>query len=273
MGTVAHAFRSAVEVLLWPFDLLPPWLSLTLVSIITGVVMLWVVGKSTPQRRLERARDRLAGGVYEVRLFLDSPVRIFGALFSMLKWSVIYIGLVIPALLVMTFPLGLLYLHLETRHGFAPLPVGEPLVVRVDLADGVDGYALEAGDEGGNDVLVTAPPVYDAEGQRVYLRVEVQRPGEHVLPIRLGDTVVDKRLTATADAVTVSPDRASGADMFLVYTDEPPLDAGAGITAVSVTHPAKDQSWLGTSMPWWVFWLGIATVAALALRRPMGVVL
>jgi len=271
LSTLAHAIRSAVEELLYPFDLLPPLLSLLLVSILSGAGMLWVVGKTTPQKALERARDRLAAGIYEVRLFLDAPRRVLGAQVGMIKWSIIYVGLVIPALLVMAIPLGLFYLHLETRHGLAPLPVGEPLVVRVDLADGADGRQVSAS-EMSSDVIPTAPPLYDADRQRVYLRVEVQRPGTHELELRIGEHAITKRLVAAAGE-PASPERTRGAALFIAATDEPPLAPDGPIEQISVAHAAAETTYLGVPMPWWLFWLGIATIAALALRRPMGIVL
>ena len=45
------------------------------------------------------------------------------------------------------------------------------------------------------------------------------------------------------------------------------------IASIAVEHPAADTSWLPLSMPWWGYWLIVATVAALDLRKPLGVTL
>jgi hypothetical protein len=271
LGTILHALRSAVGLLLWPFDLLPDWLGLTLVSVLCGAGMLWVVGKTTPQARLERARDRLAAGVYEVRLFLDSPRRILAAQGSIAVSSVVYIGLVVPALVVVLLPLGLFFLQLEARHGLAPLPVNEPLVVELSLANPADGREVSA--TGSDGVLITAPLVVDEVGGRVFVRAEIQRPGSHAIRFSLQGVGVDKRLDAAYDRHGLSPTRSSGADLLFALTTEPPLDPAQGITNIAVRHPPRERRWLATAMPWWVYWLAVATVAALALRRRMGVVL
>ena len=54
--------------------------------------------------------------------------------------------------------------------------------------------------------------------------------------------------------------------------DEPPLDS-AGVTSVAVAHTPQNLDVLGLELPWWLYWLIVSIAAALALRRPMGVVL
>ena len=40
-----------------------------------------------------------------------------------------------------------------------------------------------------------------------------------------------------------------------------------------MTHLPREQSWVGFEMPWWVFWLVVATVVALAFKKRFGVTL
>ncbi|MEM9491394.1 MAG: hypothetical protein AAGC55_19770, partial [Myxococcota bacterium] len=122
MGTVANIVRMATEYSVRPFDLLPPFWGLTLFSIITGVIMLWVVGKVTPQDRLEIARARVSAAIYEMRLFIDSPRRVIASQGQLFGWLFMYMLYLTPAFVVLTAPLGLLYLHLDVRHGQAALP-------------------------------------------------------------------------------------------------------------------------------------------------------
>lgn len=266
MGTVAYGLRWAVELLLVPFDAMPPWLGLTLVSVLTGAGMLWVVGKTTPQRRLERARDRMAAAVYETRLFLDAPLRMLRAQGRLLGWGGAYVGYMMPALLVMIVPLGLVFLSLDARFGYAALPVGEPIVVRVALdGDGADVTAELPAEAG----AITAPPLYDARAGAAYFRVQLAEPGTHTLTVRAGDATATKRLSADPSALQMAPDRASGTDLWLSVGSEPPLSAP--FTSITLAQPPTTDTWLG--MPWWLYWLLVATVAALALRKPLGVVI
>jgi len=267
VSTLAHWLRAGVELLLYPFDLLSRFWGLTAIAVLTALVMVLIVGRATPQERIRRARARISGAIYEIRLFLDSPLRVFSAQGALLRYSLYYVALLLPAFVVMAPLLGLLYLHLEVRYGLEPLEPGEQTVVGVTVDPEVDGYAVVPGDlpEG---LAVTAPPVFVEAEHRVFLRVDVLAPGIHSLPIRAGESEVSKEIVA-GGAVEVSPERNRGAAALWAFGDEPPLPSGGPIRAISVAYPDAEQSWLGLPIPWWLYWLVIATIAALLLARPL----
>lgn len=272
MDTILHGLRSAFEYGLAPFDALPPFWGLTLISLLSGVAMLWVVGRTTPQRRIEVARARMASAIYELRLFLDSPRRIFAAQGRLLLWSFAYVAYMLPAFLLLSLPLGILFLQLEARHGQAPLPLNTPIVVKISLdADRAGALAGDLLMEPPAGVRVTAPPLRVLDERLVYARVVITEPGTHDLVVRAAGTPVSKRLSADPGAIQVAPERTRGAGLLVSYGNEAPLPRAAGIASISVPHPAMPDSRLGVPMPWWLYWLLVATVAALALRRPMGV--
>lgn len=265
MDRLAHALRWGADLLIRPFEPFGPIVCITAISVITGALILVVIRWTSPQRTIERARAQIAATIYEVRLFLDSPLRVIKAQGRMLKSSAIYIGALLPALVVMSLPMGLLYLQLDLRYGFEPAPVGEPVVVEVSVAGDPGDVTADPGDWG----AITAPPVCDEVAKSVYFRLVVERPGTHSLAIAAGGDTVHKDVVAEAGA-PVSPMIVRGAAMWWAPTGEPPVDA-ASIRAVEVDHRARTLDVLG--MPWWLLWLILATVAALALRKPMGVVL
>lgn len=268
MTDLVYWVRRAVELFLAPFDLLPdPW-GLIAVSVVTGVIMVVVVGKVTPQERIRRCRSRMAAAVYEIRLFLDSPRRVFTAQGQLLWASLGYTVFLLPALVVLTVPLGILYLHLDARHGLEPLEPGRAVVVTVTLDDDFDGYAVEPGALP-DQVEITAPPVVDRERGEVHLRLEVDAPGTFELPIRAGDRTVAKTIAAGDSAVV--PERVRGAGLLWSIGLEPPLPGDTPVRSIRVDHPSAQRAWLGLPMPWWLFWLLVATVGALVARKPLRV--
>ncbi|RMH39034.1 MAG: hypothetical protein D6689_17810 [Deltaproteobacteria bacterium] len=269
MAAIARALAGATNALLAPFDWIPrPW-DLVLVSVATGALILWILKWTTRPAWIARARDQMAAAIYEIRLFLDSPRRVFASQGRFLMWSGAYIGALLPGLLVASAPLGLLYVQLDRRHGAGPVEVGKPVVVRVDLADGVDGADVSVAPAAG--VRATAPPLYDADEGRVYLRVEVAEPGTHELSIAAGGDRITKRIVADPRARAVDPVRARGLAALWSPGSEPPLADDGPVVRVQVAHPPRPDPWLGVAMPWWLYWLVIATIAALALRKPFGV--
>jgi hypothetical protein len=270
VATFFYYLRWPAELAVSLFDPLPAWLGLTLFSALSGIGMLWVVGKTTPQKRLERARDQIGAAIYELRIFIDSPRRVFSAQGRLIGWSLGYTALLLPSFLVLGPPLVLFYLQLELRHGIAPLEPNNPHVLQVDLAPETASRAIAP--IAGPGVQVTAPAVHAKDTDRLYLRVEIDgAEAERTLQLKVGDQVVSKLLSSGTSRA--SPERVSGAAMLWAMGWEPPLPADGAVRAVRVPHPERPQRWLGIGMPWWVYWLIVATITALAFRRRLGVVL
>lgn len=271
MQGLAHSVRSVGETILSLFDLAPPSVALTVIAIVSGVGMLWVFGKTTHQKGLERARDRMVSAVYEVRLFPDSLVRMWKSIGRLLGWGFGYIGYTLPAILVLAIPLVLMFVHLDIRYGQAPLEAGETTLVKVTLADGVDGSTVQARPGAGYEI--TAPPLWDAGERTVYLRLRVTEPGTHTLVLDTPRGQVEKVISADPAASRVSAERRSGLESWIALGYEPPLEASSGVETITLAHPYREDAWLGIPMPWWIYWLIVSMATAFALRKPMGVVL
>lgn len=251
-----------------PFDLLGSFWGLTLLSILSGIGMLWVVGKTTPQKLVERARNRMDSAVYEIRLFIDSPKRVAISLGRLMSNSLLYIAAMLPAFVILAVPLAFMYLSLEARHGFEEIPLNKPFVVSVQLADGVDGRKLTFTPDQG--IEITSPPLYAKSEQTVYVRAIATEPVSNAIHVGLGGRDETKRIVADPKAEQMAPDRASGIDLFLSYGSESALVGD--ITAIRVPHPSKATLFLGAKS-WLLWWLLVMMVAAFGLRKQMGVTL
>jgi hypothetical protein len=269
MGTIIYILRAGMEGLLTPFDWLGPFWGLTIVSLLSGVGMLWVVGKTTPQKLVERARNQMDSSVYEIRLFLDSPKRVVISLGRLMGNSLLYIAFMMPAFVILALPMIFMYLSLETRHGMEAIPVDKAFVVSIDLADGVDGHQLSVTPS--EDIRITAPPLYVPSEQAVYLRAEINKQTTSSLFLDVGGRAVEKRIVSDPGATEMAPERSSGVNLLISYGSESNLDGP--ITSISVPHEAKDTSYLGIDMPWWLWWLIMMMIAAFGLKKPMGVAL
>lgn len=276
MSGFLHLLRRLFEGLLAPLDHLPEWLALTAVAVVTGVVLLLLVRATTPQRLVERTRNRMMSAIYETRLFLDNPRRLIIAQGRLLLWGLAYIGTLLPALAIATVPLGLLYLHLDARFGLMPLPTRGALVVELALADGVDPRNVQI--QASPGVQITSPVVGVPSRHNAYVRLALREPGAHQLTLQVrhvrppsGETSDIAPVTKRLDAGygPFSPHRVSGAALLWDATLEPPLPDGHAFQRLSVVHAPRTDTWLG--MPWWLYWLLAATVAALVLRKPLGV--
>jgi hypothetical protein len=275
VGALAYNLHRLVDLSLRPFDALVRALgaqaggmvALAVLSILTGVVMLYVVRFTTPQAWVGIARNRMTSAVYETRLFLNAPGRLLIAQGRLLCWSVAYVATMIPAFVVVSVPLGLLYLHMDARFGQMPLPMGEPVLLEARLAPGQDLNQVRL--ELPAAVRSTAPPVR-GEAMVVW-RLQVGQPGAHELGVVNAGHTETKRLLAGPHDAEDRPSQVRAAGIAVSWSDgfEPPLASASGFTSLTILHPTSEETWWG--MPWWLFWLLAATVAALALRGPLGV--
>jgi hypothetical protein len=273
MDGLASLLKQLAEALLWPFDFFSPRLGLVVFSAVSGLLMLLVVGKATPQERLKHAREQMTSAIYELRLFLDSPRRIFVAQARLVLWSLNYLAYLLPAFVVLTPVLALLYAPLETRYGLEPLRPDTTVLMRIDLRNPAP-TAEQATVEGGNSVRLAAPPVLVRDERALYLRLGVVEAGQHHIRIQAPGWQVEKNISAESrPEARVSAERRSGLAHLLALGNEPPLPSDGPVAAVVVIHPPRRQSWGGVEMPWWVAWLLVATVVALLFKRRFGVTL
>ena len=272
MGDFPRISRGVLEALLWPFDRLPSVLGLTVFSVVSGILMLLVVGQATPQKRLKVARDRMSAAVYEVRLFMDSPLRIFAAQGRLVLWSLLYLVYLLPAFLILLPPLALLYAPLEARYGLAPLSTDEPVLVKIHFPPPA-APSEEVTLDGIASLDVTAPPVFVEDEGILYVRLSASTRGSHMVELSGRGWAVEKRLTLDKTAIVVSAERRAGLGHLWALGNEPPLPLRGLVDAVTVVHPPRTENWLGLPIPWWAYWLIVATVVALLFRKRFGVTL
>lgn len=263
---IGSAVHITTEWFLKPLDGLPSLVGLLIVTVITGGVALWVVKKTTDPDRLVRARHRMAAALYEMRLFLDAPLRVVRAQVRLVEASLSYTVQTLPGLAVLTAPFGMVYLHLELRYGHAPHAEGSLVTLGVELTDPAaeDAVVVEVAGEG---VDVNLGPVIAEREGRVYHRLRVTSPGRHVVRVRVEEESFDKVLVA-APGGPVSVERVAGLAHAWAGSVERALPSDGPVRRIWLSQSRADTAWLG--IPWWAIWLVGSMVVALLLRRPLG---
>ena len=262
--------RAGVETGISTLDLLPRHLALIVISVISAVIMLLVFKAVTPGHWMTRPRDRMTAAVYEMRLYLDNPVRVLRAQFDMIRFSLMYSAAMLPAVIILTVPFGVALLHMEGHWGLSPLPTDEPIAVRIDL-DEQHSIAEIKAEDGPDCARVTSPVMVFADSNVAYTRVELTKPESCLVTFDVNGAKLTKRLDASIDG-PVSPARVRGLDLLVAVTAEQPVDVD-GVRAISVTHAAAPQSWFGTTWPWWVHWLILVFAASGFLIKPLRITL
>ena len=259
------------DVICWPFRALAPIWALGVISLASGIFLVWLFGKTSDQGRIRHIRNRIRGNLIGVRLFqhdigvvLSLQGKIFGDTFR-------FMGLALVPMLIMIVPVTLVMTQLNLRFAVRPLEAGEPVLVKALVRDAASldqPIVLEVPD----GVTVDTPPVRIRSTREIAWRLHVDRPGDHRLVVHVGDETLEKRLVGgTRWGPVVQRRTGRGMVDTLLYPGEPPIAAGHSLEAVEINYPPLDLRLLGVGVDWLIAFLVLSMVFGFAFKGVLGV--
>ena len=125
MNAINRAMGSIFDVLLTPFELLGPELSLILVSGLFGIVALLIFKQISWQAGIKQTKDKIKGHMIAIRLYQDDLMVVGTSVLKVLARNVQYLFLNFAPILPLFVPFVLVSAQLVVRYGFDPVPVVE----------------------------------------------------------------------------------------------------------------------------------------------------
>lgn len=108
MATLNAALTVVVDALLSPFAALPPLAGLTVISLVTGVIAVLVIGRTSNQARIVSTKRNIQAALFDIRLLGDDPVSVLRAFGEVLCLNLRYLALSLVPMLWMTVPLAII---------------------------------------------------------------------------------------------------------------------------------------------------------------------
>ncbi len=268
-----NALTSAIfDALLAPFGHEPAWFDLLLWPALAGVLALLVYKRLSNQKGIQRAKNRIAGHLYEIRLFRHDPLAVLASTGKIFFRNGIYVGHNLIPLAVLLVPMLAILVQLEAHYAFAPVPVGsvELLALRLDPQADVAPRAVRL--ELPPGVALDAPPVRTADGE-IFWRLRAETAGDHVLALHVGDETLTKGWAVGGAARKVPVKRTRTWDALL-YPGEPPLPEGSAVETIALRYPERDLGLLpGGEAGILATFFGVSLLAGFALKGRFGVTL
>jgi uncharacterized membrane protein (DUF106 family) len=271
--TFNRLFTGGFDLLFLPLSPLDPFLSLTVFSVLTGLLMVWIFGRVSNQKKIRRIKDRIQANLIAVRLFQNSITVFFRIQGRIFLNTLTYMGLSLKPMIVMIVPVLLILIQLHGRYAARPLEVGEIAVVTVEVAgpellSRPGGVRLEAGE----GIVVEAGPVRIPSRREVVWRVRATEDGEHALEVLAGDDRIVKGIV-TGKAAGFISERRTGAGLLdmLLHPGEAPLDPSAPVTSVSIGYPQGEITFLGWNIHWLIWFFVLSIVSGYLLKGLLGV--
>ena len=257
--------------LLAPLGMLPGWLSATLVSAATGVVLLVVFKYTSNQRGIKRVKDDIKANLLALKLFKDSaPVAlraqggILLSAFRLAFYSVVpMLVMMVPVLLI----LGQLSLWYQSR----PLQVGEDAVLTLKLNRHSDSSLPNVRLEPTDAIEPLIGPVQVRSRREVCWSIQARTSGYHRLVFHVGEQTGEKEVAIGDGFMRVSTLRPGRYwTEVLLHPSEKPFGPDSPIQSIAMDFPPRSSLTSGTD--WWVvYWFVVSMVAGLCFRRLLNV--
>ncbi len=280
MWVIASALNGIFDLLLAPFQGMHPIVGLVVISVLTGVVMLLIFGKTSNQKAIRVAKGRLKAHIAEIWLFRNDLGQMILAILSVLANTGRYFAHSLRPLIFIFVPVLVIMVMLGVRYEHRPFAPGETAVLSVR----VDNPAWTSGDQvqliGSGDVEVLSPALRIPSLGAVEWKIRAARPGTHTVLLRTPGGEASKRILIApedrpADKLRAKIASSRGRTLsgsFLLFPTEPPLDAAAGIRSIEVRDwPRRNLSIFGLGVHWLIVFFAVSLVAGFAVKGAFGV--
>ncbi len=257
--------------LLAPVRLAPGWLSLTVISAVTGVLLLGVFKYTSNQRAIKRVRADIKANLLALKLFRDSLPVSLRAQGAILVGAGRLLVLALVPMLVMFVPVSLLLAQLALWYENRPLQVGEEAVLTLRLRDDARSSWPDIRLEPSDAFEVALGPVRILSQRTLCWSIRPRTSGYHKLRFRVGDAWLDKELASGDGFLRVSTERPGWQwTAVVLHPGEEPFGSEGQVASIAIDYPER-SAWLPLHASWILYWFVVSLVAAFCFRPLLGV--
>lgn len=277
MYATVYALNCAItrgfEGLLRPLRFLGPFGSLTLISLLTGLLMVWIFGRVSNQKAIARTRGKISGNLIAVRLF-QNDIRVFLSLQGrILRDTFTYMRYSLKPMLVLMGPVVLIIIQLQLHYHYRPMKEGERALVTVRMHENrLPGDPAKITLTVTDGILIETPGVRIPSEREICWRIRANKEGTHTLAVWSAGREVTKELVVGPQWATLSSLRSGGNLLdLLLYPKEPPIDPSSGIASIEVAYPELEIRFLGVDVDWLLAFFVLSIAFGFAAKGFMGV--
>ena len=266
MDAIATGLTRFFDLLIRPFGA-AGWPALVVISLLSGVLLLWLFKLTSRQGVLAERRRVLTGHLYELGLYQDDLGVLMRIQFDLLRANLRYLAASLPSLLVLLPAVLVIVVQLDARYHRRPLQAGETILVSATVAEGEEAVLPGLAMRPGRGLVVEAGPLVDRVDRVVWWRVRAETDSVRVLTITDGVREWPKPLSPVVAWGRVAGARERGGWRHLLLNPtEPVLPADAPLTAITVDLPRRDADRAGLPVWLWTFF-GVSILGGLAVKR------
>jgi uncharacterized membrane protein (DUF106 family) len=277
MGTIASILNAIFSVIFAPFRSLHPAIGLIVLSVLTGIVMLLIFGRTSNQRAIRGAKAKLKAHIAEIWLFRDDLGQMLLATVRVLGHTARYFAQSLRPLLFIFIPVLIILVMIGARYELRPFRAGERAILAVHVTDPTWAEGDRVTLTGSGGVTVSSPALRMPAQGEINWEIRADAPGRHSVTLQTPNGELAKEITVSDDrrasVMPLAPSRAAAfSTRFLEFPVEPPLPAGSGVRWIEVIGwPHRELSIFGLGVHWLVLFFVVSLVAGFAVKDLFGV--
>jgi len=265
-------FNSALarifEVIFLPFRGLSPWFGMIFISLLTGLLMLFIFRRTSNQAGIRKAKNKIKAHLLELRLYKDNMNVSLRAYGQILRANLKYLSHSIKPMLVMIIPVLLILIQLNLWFGFRSLNVGQEAVLKIRLEQGKNPLQTEIVIEPPPGISVETSALRVEDAREIDWRLRALGKGVHTLTIRSESQSFSKQVAVgqnrLAKISTVKPGSSFVDQMF--NPGESPVPDNLGIQSVEVDYPSPGMNLFGWHIHWLVVFFALSIIFGFGLK-------
>jgi hypothetical protein len=246
--------------------------ALSVISLLTGVALIFIFKATSNQRRIKETRDRFKARILEMRLYQDDIVLIHKALFAALATNLAYLRASIKPILVLVAFVFVIFIQLDERYGRRALEPGEKVLLSVTLKDGLDPMSVPLSLAMGEGLATDSRPVRSSAERQVFWRIRADQLGTHDIDIEVYDKNYRVPVRAERSNATVGHVRAARSwSNALLFPSLPRIPADSPIKKVELRYPRATYPLLVWKTHWMVVFIVFSFIGALIPKFLFGI--
>jgi hypothetical protein len=241
--------------------------SLGVVSALAGLAMVYVFRRWSDQRVLRATVNRMLAHLMEFRLFVDEPALVMRAQRDLFIENWHLLRLVARPSLILVIPSIILLGQMDACYGRAPLTIGHPAVVTIQLKNTGGIAKPEVVLKTPVAIRVETPGVRVARLNQISWRIRPSAPSSGKLRVIGPERAITKSIVAGQGVHYLSERRVSSLAAFLLHLNELPL-RDASIASIEVLYPSATI----LHLHWLVWFLIISCGTAIVVYGLPGII-
>lgn len=273
MNILNSVLNKLFEILFFPFQNLNPWFGMLFISLLTGLLMLYIFKLTSDQEGIKKAKNKIKAHLLELRLYKDDFRTSFKAQGNIILSNLKYMKYSLKPLLVMIIPIILILIHSNFWFGYDSLETEEQALLKIILSEEYIPQEFDVQIKTHDSIKIETPPLRINEKNEIDWRFSATKKGVHELQIQAGGNSISKPVSVEQKPLSqISPvKKRKGFLNQLLYPAEKPINNNSLIKSVEITYPSSGLYLLGIKIHWIIAFFVLSIIFGFSLKGLFGV--